>query len=437
MKIMILMILLLFIPSVAFANNKYKIEKIYDPVFKIPILIKQKSMHKKQTMLLVHGLGANGSESWDTISDEFAKHYHIVTLDLPGFGQSIGSFDATASPKTYSELIKRIVSVYAKSKVIFVGHSMGAAIGLRFMNNNPHMVDKAILINVAGILQETAYSKFLTKIAQEKRPKDVNVAKNSAINTLNTITDIWIEIFDKFSSVKTIKTIFQGNMDAQIAINLIETDFTNDLKNISTETLLIWGENDPIAPIRTGKMLNFHLKKSKLVVLSNSGHIPHIRAPKEVSTIVHQWLSSPKIDEFQFPKSTNLNFNCNNKALKKVISGGYGSLIFNDCSNVQLKNVSARSIQVNNTVASFENVKIISNQTGLTANESSVIATNMVIDAFIGIHTNGSKLDLAGTIIDYKTYPINGSGSLIYWSTSFQSKNGQATKTIHRKQIIH
>ncbi|EDZ63091.1 putative hydrolase [Sulfurimonas gotlandica GD1] len=233
----------------------------------------------------MHGLGSNGSKSWDAISDEFAKHYHIVTFDLPGFGESLVLFDVPASPESYSGLIMRIVSIYAKSKVIFVGHSMGAAIGLRFISYNPNVVDKAILIDAAGILQKTAYTKFLTKIAQKKSPDNNHQAKTSAVNTLNTFTDIWVEMFDTFSSIKTIKTLFQDNMDAQIAINLIETDFTDDLKNIQTKTLLIWGEDDHVAPLRTAKMLNFHLKNSKLIVLSNGGHTPRIKTPKEVATI--------------------------------------------------------------------------------------------------------------------------------------------------------
>jgi pimeloyl-ACP methyl ester carboxylesterase len=437
MKIITLTILLLLIQPAVFATQEYKVEKFHDSIFKIPILVKQKSMHKNRTMILVHGLGANASKDWDAINDEFAKNYHIVTFDLPGFGESLDPFDVPASPESYSGLIMRIVSVYAKSKVIFVGHSMGAATGLRFISYNPNVVDKAVLIDAAGILQKTAYTKFLTKIPQKKSTKDINPAKTSAINALNIFTDIGVEAFDNITSIKTIKTLLKDNLDAQIAINLIETDFTEDLRNIQTKTLLIWGENDRVAPIRTAKMLNFHLKNSKLIVLSNSGHTPHIKTPKEVATIVHEWLLSPKIDEFQFPEFTDLNFNCKSKALKKIISGGYGSLIFNDCSNVKLKNVSASSIQLNNTVASLENVKIVSNQTGLTTYESSVIATNMVINAPVGIHTNESKLDLAGTIINYKTDPINGSGSLIYWSTSFQSKNGEPTKTIHRKQILH
>ena len=436
MKIVTLTILLLLIQQTAFAAEKYKIERTYDSVFKIPILVKQKSMHKKQTMILVHGLGSNGSESWDEISDEFAKHYHIVTLDLPGFGQSPGPFGVPASPESYSGLIKRIVSVYAKSKVIFVGHSMGAAIGLHFVSHNPQVVDKAVLIDAAGILQRAAYLKFLTRKTQKKSSKSIHSEKTSTTSTFNTVTDVWVEILDGLSSINTIKSLFRENLHVQIAINLIETDFSNDLRNIQTKTLLIWGEDDPVAPVRTGKMLNFHLNKSKLIVLPNGGHTPHIKTPTEVATIVHQWLQSPKIDKFQFPEFSDLNFNCKNKVLKKVISGGYGSLTFNDCSNVQLKNVMARSIQLNDTVASLENVKIVSKQTGLTANESSVMTTNLVIDAPVGIHTNGSKLDLAGTIINYKTDPINGSDSLIYWSTSFQSKNGQPTKTIHRKQIL-
>ena len=117
MKIVTLTIFLLLIQSTALATGEYKIERIYDSVFKIPILVKQKSMNKKQTMILVHGLGTNGSESWDKISDEFAKHYHVVALDLPGFGQSLGSFGVTPSPESYSGLIMRIVSAYAKSKI--------------------------------------------------------------------------------------------------------------------------------------------------------------------------------------------------------------------------------------------------------------------------------------------------------------------------------
>ena len=100
MKIVTLTILLLLIQPSAFAAGKYKIERTYDSVFKIPILVKQKSMNKKQTMILVHGLGTNGSESWDEISDEFAKHYHVVALDLPGFGQSLGTFGVPVSIAT-------------------------------------------------------------------------------------------------------------------------------------------------------------------------------------------------------------------------------------------------------------------------------------------------------------------------------------------------
>lgn len=436
MKIVTLTILLLLIQPSAFAAGKYKIERTYDSVFKIPILVKQKSMNKKQTMILVHGLGTNGSESWDEISDEFAKHYHVVALDLPGFGQSLGTFGVPVSIESYSGLIMRIVSAYAKSKVVFVGHSMGAAIGLRFISQNSHLVDKAILIDAAGILQKAAYVKFLTRIPQKENPNNTHPAKTSGISALNTFTDVLVEIIDRHSSTESIKSLLKENVDAQIAINLIETDFSSDLRNIRTKTLLIWGEDDPVAPVRTGKMLDFHLKKSKLIVLPNAGHTPHIKTPTEVATIIHQWLRSPKIDEFQFPKSADLNFNCKNKALNKIISGAFGSLTFNSCSNIQLKNVSARSIQLNDTVASLENVKIVSRQTGLTANESSVMTTNLVIDASVGIHTNGSKLDLAGTIINYKIRPISGSGSLIYWSTSFQSKNGQPTETVHRKQIL-
>ncbi|MCP4409049.1 MAG: alpha/beta hydrolase [Gammaproteobacteria bacterium] len=381
-------------------------------------------------MVLVHGLGTKASVSWDPISDELAKHYHIVTFDLPGFGQSLGELGVPPSLESYSALVMRIVSEYAKSKIIFVGHSMGAAIGLRFVSQYPHLVDKAVFMDAAGILEKAAYLKFLTRMERNTPVKSLFAGLS------NILSDVAVEIFDGFSNIEVIKGLMHKNTDVNIAINLIETDFTNDIENIRAKTLIIWGAKDLTAPPRTGKMLNFHLMRSKLVVLPEAGHIPHIKTPNKVAEIIQQWLESPKLDEYQFPELGDQSFYCKTKELKEPMSGSFGALVFKGCSNIQLKNLSARSIQLEDSVATFDNVKIVSDQVGLTTSESSVLATNLVIEAPLGIQSKGSKLDLAGAIINYTTAPIKGSNSLVYWSTSFQTQNGQLTKTIHKKQIV-
>ena len=48
---------------------------------------------------------------------------------------------------------------------------------------------------------------------------------------------------------------------------------------IGVPTALIWGDKDTVTPLTQGRQLNRLIKNSRLTVLDNVGHIPHIEAP--------------------------------------------------------------------------------------------------------------------------------------------------------------
>ena len=49
---------------------------------------------------------------------------------------------------------------------------------------------------------------------------------------------------------------------------------------MATPTLILWGSEDNVSPLRVGKILQYHLKNSHLIVYDKIGHTPMLEAPE-------------------------------------------------------------------------------------------------------------------------------------------------------------
>jgi len=58
------------------------------------------------------------------------------------------------------------------------------------------------------------------------------------------------------------------------------------LGQIGAPTLLLWGEEDPLVPVRYGRAAAAAIPGSRLVVLPGVGHIPSIEAPRDFVRIL-------------------------------------------------------------------------------------------------------------------------------------------------------
>src|SRR4051812_40982673 len=60
------------------------------------VLVGEAGPRTAQPVLLVHGLGNNAHRDWSKLIPVLARQFHVVVLDLPGFGAS------DAAPQGYS-----------------------------------------------------------------------------------------------------------------------------------------------------------------------------------------------------------------------------------------------------------------------------------------------------------------------------------------------
>ena len=70
------------------------------------------------------------------------------------------------------------------------------------------------------------------------------------------------------------------------------TDLTDQLYLINIQTLLIWGDNDPVSPVAAGEYLARELPDAKLIVVEDADHFLAQDRVEEVTLHIAEFLSS-------------------------------------------------------------------------------------------------------------------------------------------------
>jgi pimeloyl-ACP methyl ester carboxylesterase len=99
--------------------------------------------------VLAHGLGGRW-QHWTENIPELAEHGRVIAIDLPGFGRS-GPLPGGYSIDAFADAIAELVTQLNLPKVVFVGHSLGGPLAVRFAHRHPELVDAIIL--AAGTVQ--------------------------------------------------------------------------------------------------------------------------------------------------------------------------------------------------------------------------------------------------------------------------------------------
>jgi pimeloyl-ACP methyl ester carboxylesterase len=168
-------------------------------------------------------------------------------------------------------------------KATIIGASFGGIISMKLCFVSPHLVEKAILMNPAGISNfssslKNLYFNFLPIILKSKNSVIRFVNKIALHPPQQDLPPAYRELLIEFI-LFTLKN-FQNQADLPVTLN------KNDLKKISTDIYLVLGENDLLFPpektISIAKKNITTLKNIK--ILANTAH--GIETSKEAMNVV-------------------------------------------------------------------------------------------------------------------------------------------------------
>ena len=106
--------------------------------------------------MFVHGWTCDSS-SWAGQVPAFAKKYRVITLDLPGHGQSASPKDGKFSMDLFARAVEAVRAEASADRIVLVGHSMGAPVIRQYAHLYPERV--AGLVAVDGPLDLRAFPR--------------------------------------------------------------------------------------------------------------------------------------------------------------------------------------------------------------------------------------------------------------------------------------
>ena len=113
-------------------------------------------------ILCIHGITAN-CRCWDTLAQALAPQYHVMAMDLRGRGQSDKPSKGYALDYHLRD-INCLLDDLNLDRVVIMGHSLGAFIGLAFAAEYPGRVDRLILVDGGGDLSPEQMGKVFVGI---------------------------------------------------------------------------------------------------------------------------------------------------------------------------------------------------------------------------------------------------------------------------------
>lgn len=391
-------------------------ECISEPVFEGKVCVYQANRESKQVVILVHGIGDNASRDWSEQIEPLARDFRVVTLDLPGFGNSERG-DNLYSPQNYVAILRFVTEHYGLSRFDLVGHSMGAAVSLLYAAEFPQQVNRLVVVDVAGILHRVAIGKYVVAGKLNDDRDEVNRTESYVVKIIEKLGGLYSFFSDGAA---------ENSEHVRAGIELADFDFSPVLKKLKLPVLIVWGKNDPIAPLRTAMVLQKRIQNTHMEVIDGAGHVPMREKSEEFNMLLMAFLHDSMVKKP--PATAHLpaeytaaeRVGVCNRERGKYFSGHFMLLKIENCSDVVIRNADVDELIIYESRVNIENsviggaVEIAMDVVG-----SDIKMTASEIDGDVGVKVARSRLDLAAVDLYGKQYSVKVvSGTRMIFSLS-------------------
>lgn len=382
----------------------WRIELGPEPVLGGEMLVVQAGPAGAPPLLLVHGLGQNGFTDWLPVMATLARRHQVLAVDLPGFGYS-STPRAKLSPKQLARVLDGLLARRNLGPLTVVGHSMGGAVALRLAADFPQRVASLVVVDAAGILHRTAFSKhaIIGQLPSEGWP-EVLKAPAARLRDLGhlLVERIFGLPFDPTEVLRANEWLWPLVLGDRSSINaalaLVDEDFSAVVHTLPQPVHVIWGEADAVAPLRTGELLARRLPRAALSTLPGVGHVPMAQATGDFLLRLERALReppAPRTAEAMAADGPLQDLHCVGE-IDRRYRGRYRELRIERCTALRLTDVIADRVIVRDSIVQMTGVRVQADELALDVGNSELVATACDFEGRAAIRSDGSRLDLAG-----------------------------------------
>lgn len=231
-------------------------------------------------LVLLHGWGVDRSNFTD-LAAALSKKYAVVSIDLPGFGESTKP-DTAWGVQDYAECIQQFLEVNNLAQVkAIIGHSFGGRVAIKAVSHHLINPEKLVLIGSAGIKHSNSYRNMAYAfVAKAGKAAFLLPGVKTFRQRART------KLYERAGSSDYLNA---GDM-SQIFLKTINEDLSADAAGITTPTLLIWGSEDREAPLADARIFHRIITTSVLKIIQGAGHFVHNEHPRKVEKWIESFL---------------------------------------------------------------------------------------------------------------------------------------------------
>jgi haloalkane dehalogenase len=243
------------------------------------------------TALCLHGY-PESSYMWRAVLDALAAGgWRAIAPDLPGYGAS-----PPASPLTWERAVEALDGFYAAldpGPVALVVHDWGGLIGLRWACDRAEAV-RALVISSTGFFADGRWHGLAQAMRTPGQGEELvdgltregfvaMMAQVSAAMTPDAVAEYW-KAFATPERRRDHLSLYRSGDFAKLA------PYEGRLAALGVPALILWGHDDPFAPVAGARRLQAELPGAQIKLLPGTGHFVYDDAPDEAAAAVAEFL---------------------------------------------------------------------------------------------------------------------------------------------------
>ena len=239
-----------------------------------------------EPLVYLHGLGGGGR--WQAFHMALGTATLTYAPHLPGFQEGAPP-EGISSVSDYAALVTEYLDEVGLGKVILMGHSIGGWVALDFAIRNPGRIARLVLVDAMGLDVPGTPSPDLEAM-------DEDAFVTSVFAKVGMVARPQVSGFGAtWENVRTGPEFERQWKGRNLVVELAkgkysDPELTKEARQISSDTLLVWGRLDGLVPPEHGEFLRRSVPNSSLHIIEGSGHLPMSEKPETFNRIVRDFL---------------------------------------------------------------------------------------------------------------------------------------------------
>lgn len=233
-----------------------------------------------EPVVLVHGFSAS-ADSWNRITAQLTRRYHVIAPDLPGWAESTRIDAASYAYPAQVERLRAFLQQLGLSRFHLVGHSMGGCISSAYAARYPGEVITLGLIAPHGVT-EPEQSDLARAVAQGDNWL--------VVSSMEAFDRLMANLFVKrpFIPGPVLKYLAQQTVSrsakTQRIFDEIQTNnppLLEQLGKIKAPTFIVWGDQDKLIHVSGAEVFRKAIGNSEVLIMKQTGHMPLMENVKQ------------------------------------------------------------------------------------------------------------------------------------------------------------